>query len=227
MNKNNILPCVEINPPCPPTSTIIWLHGLGADGHDFVPIIPSLNLPKSLNLRFVFPNAPVRPVTINNGYPMPAWYDITSITNERTLDKAGLSQSVQDIIQLIAIEINKGIKSDCIFIAGFSQGAAIALSTLLTFHQPLAGIIALSGYLPMMNEIMSQATPVSRSIPIFMAHGTNDMIVPYELGNLSHTTLQQAGFKIEWHRYPMGHEVCLDEIHDIGKFISAQTLANQ
>ncbi len=220
MNKNNTLSCIEIEPSAQPILSIIWLHGLGADGNDFTPIVPELNLPKPLNVRFIFPNAPIRPVTINNGYQMRAWYDITSIGTERTSDTAGIMQSVNDIQALIDQELSNGLTSDQILLAGFSQGAAIALTTFLGYPQPLAGVIALSGYLPMQEITLQHAKTVNRQTPIFIAHGTEDMIVPHALGKSMYTALTEAGYAPSWHSYTMGHAVCQEEIRDIGHFIN-------
>lgn len=219
MNKNNLLSYIDINPDIRPTHTIIWLHGLGADANDFTPIIPELNLPKSHGVRFIFPNAPIRPVTINNGYEMRAWYDITSISSERTTDVAGITQSVRDIETIIQREIDDGIPSHHIILAGFSQGAAIALTTFISHPQPLAGVIALSGYLPLQQIALQQAQTVNKRSPIFIAHGTEDMVVPYALGKAAYAGLKETGFNPQWYSYPMGHAVCQEEIRDIGEFI--------
>lgn len=225
MNKNNTLPCVEINPTTKRTTSIIWLHGLGADGNDFTPIIPELNLPKSSSVRFIFPSAPIRPVTINNGYQMRAWYDITSIGSERTSDTAGIAQSINAINALIERELASGLASTNIILGGFSQGAAIALMTFLDYPQPLAGVIALSAYLPMQQASLQQAKAANKQTPIYIAHGTEDMMVPYALGKSTYAALKEAGYTPTWHSYPMGHAVCQEEIRDIGKFIT--TLINQ
>lgn len=221
MNKNNTLSCIEINPAAQATTSVIWLHGLGADGNDFVPIIPELNLSTSSNVRFIFPNAPIRPVTINNGYQMRAWYDITSITSERTFDTAGIAQSVTDICALIDLQLASGLATTDIILAGFSQGAAIALTTFLRYPKPLAGVIALSGYLPMQQTALQQACSANKQTPIYIAHGTVDMVVPYALGLSTYTALKDSGFDPAWHCYPMGHAVCQEEIKDIGAFINS------
>lgn len=219
MNKNNALSCIDIHPTIPASMSIIWLHGLGADANDFTPIIPELNLPKSHSVRFIFPNAPVRPVTINNGYEMRAWYDITSISSERTTDVAGIIQSVRDIEAIIQREMEDGIASNKIILAGFSQGAAIALTTFINHPQPLAGVIALSGYLPLQQIALQQAQSINKQTPLFIAHGTEDTVVPYALGKAAYAGLKETGFHPQWHSYPMGHAVCQEEIRDIGEFI--------
>lgn len=219
MNKNNLLSCIEVNPSTNTEKSIIWLHGLGADGNDFTPIIPQLNLTKSNGVRFIFPNAPIRPVSINNGFQMRAWYDITSLDTERTNDIAGIQQSVSAIEALIEREISNNLKPADILLAGFSQGAAIALSTLLHTRHQLGGIIALSGYLPLADDNLLQ-NAAHKDTPIYMAHGTFDTVVPYALGKRSFEQLEANGFNIKWHHYPMSHEVCMDEIRDIGAFIN-------
>lgn len=220
LNKDSILPCVEIQPSQSATSSVIWLHGLGADGNDFVPIVPELNLTST---RFIFPHAPTMPVTINNGYIMPAWYDIYGVALESKTDSQGIARSVAQIEKLIEREVERGIPTEKIFIAGFSQGAAIALTTGLCYSKPLAGIIALSGYLPLAQEIPAKASPANKNIPIFLAHGTQDPIVPFALGLATQSFLQQAGYSVEWHSYPMPHSVCNDEIKDIGQWLIKQT----
>lgn len=219
LNQNE-LSCVEIeSSKTAIDKSIIWLHGLGADGHDFVPIIPELSLPVELNIRFIFPNAPVMPVTINNGYEMPAWFDIYSPSIAAKIDIAGIEKSVKALEKLIAKEISRGVSSKNIILAGFSQGSAIALCTGLRYSKPLAGIIALSGYLPETNKILGEASADNRQIPIFLAHGTEDPIVPYELGKITQAVLEQAGYPVSWHSYPMPHSVCADEIKDISTWI--------
>lgn len=220
MNNTNLkrLPSIEINPSRSPVGTIIWLHGLGADGNDFVPMVSELNIPENLPLRFVFPNAPVIPVTINNGYQMRAWYDIVSMNVDQHADQKGIDASVNQLQQLIAHEKNNGIPSEKIVLAGFSQGAVIALTTGLTLTERLGGILALSGYLPHAEQITQTAT-ANHATPIFLAHGTEDTVVPYALGKLIHSVLQKQGFAVSWHSYTMPHSVCGQEIQDIQKWL--------
>ena len=196
-----------------PQGSIIWLHGLGADGHDFEPIVPELRLPPALGLRFVFPHAPVRPVTLNGGMAMRAWYDIYSLERDGPADAAGIRASAELLEQWITREQERGIRADRIVVAGFSQGGAIALHTGLRAKQELAGILALSTYLPMPNAFASEA--VVTDLPVFMAHGTLDPVLPMALGRESADFLLAGGYNVEWHDYPMAHSVCLEEIGDI------------
>jgi phospholipase/carboxylesterase len=198
---------------------VIWLHGLGADGNDFAPIVPELGLPSTMPLRFLFPHAPSIPVTINNGYVMPAWYDITSFDMNQRIDAQGLSTSIARLHALIALEEKRGIPSEKIVLAGFSQGAVVALATGLRFAKPLAGILALSGYLPFSQNQLAESPLTPSSLPIFLGHGTEDNIVPYSAGLLAYDTLQQQGFAVDWHRYPMSHGVCEAEIKDIARWL--------
>lgn len=219
--EKTILPCIEIEPSYPVKNSIIWLHGLGADGNDFVPIIPELNLQSKAAVRFIFPHAPIMPITINNGYQMPAWYDIGSLSLDRRVDKKGMIQSVAYINNLIKREISRGVGSKHIFLAGFSQGAVIALTTALYYPQPLAGVIALSGYLPSSDEVLEKASAANRQIPIFLAHGTQDPIVPIALGQTACSAIKHAAYSVTWHSYPMPHSVCKEEMHDLGLWINA------
>src|SRR3990167_7142695 len=175
------LSSIEINPSTLANSSVIWLHGLGADGNDFVPIVPELNLPADLPIRFVFPNAPKKPVTINNGYVMPAWYDIVSLNMDQHADQTGIADSVKLIEQFIENEIKLGISSERIILAGFSQGAVIALTTALCYSKKLAGVIALSGYLPFAEQLSKKRSLINQDLPVFIAHGTEDSVVPYAL----------------------------------------------
>lgn len=221
MQKNRIenLTCIEIDPTGPATKSVIWMHGLGADGHDFVPIVPELRLPTTLGVRFIFPHAPVIPVTINNRYEMRAWFDIYEANIAARIDETGIADSVALINQLIAKEISRGIASEQIILAGFSQGAVIALMTGLTYDKPLAGIIALSGYLPNAASVVKNGNPANRNIPIFIAHGTEDTVVPYALGKASYEALKEGTHPIEFRSYPMPHSVCGPEIQDIGQWM--------
>jgi phospholipase/carboxylesterase len=211
---------VEINPDGSPIGSIIWLHGLGADGNDFVPIIPELNLPSTLPIRFVFPNAPHRPVTINNGYVMPAWFDIRAMSIDQGIDQEGIAESVKLLEEYIEKEIKSGIPSEKIILAGFSQGCVIALTTGLRYSQKLGGIIGLSGYLPFAEQILSNKnSQVNHATPIFLGHGTEDTIVPYFLGESIYTILKKYGYAVEWHNYRMPHSVCGEEVRDIAAWI--------
>lgn len=203
--------------------TVIWMHGLGADGSDFVPVVPELGLDSSVRCRFVFPNAPAIPVTCNGGYVMPAWYDIISLDkNNREVDVAGIVKSRQQIRDLIECEEELGIPSHRIFVAGFSQGGAVAYATGLTHPKPLAGIIALSTYLPVRDLVTQEAADANRQIPIFAAHGTEDDIVSVNLGLRALEYLQQNGYACQWQDYPMPHSVCIEEIQDIGAWLNSK-----
>ena len=210
--------CVEVTTGEIPVGSVIWLHGLGADGHDFEPIVPELRLPAELPLRFVFPHAPVRPVTINGGMEMRAWYDIVSLDAEGRADAAGVHESTAILEELIAREIERGVSADKIVIAGFSMGGAIAINTALHTKEKLAGMLALSTYLPLPNEIAGSGG--DRSLPVFMAHGSFDPMLPMQWGQKSAERLQEAGFTVEWHDYPMAHQVCVEELQDIGRWLN-------
>ena len=201
-----------------PTFTIIWMHGLGADGHDFEPLVPELQsgLPA---LRFVFPHAPVRPVTINNGYEMRAWYDIIGIDRRSAEDFKGIGESADSIGGLIHREHARGITSDHILLAGFSQGGAMALHLATRHPDRFAGVIALSCYLPLSREFAKLRSTANQSTPIFMAHGTQDPVVPYMMGDETRLLLEGAGYKVEWHGYPMPHSLCQEEVTDLRGFL--------
>jgi len=200
-------------------ASIIWLHGLGADGHDFVPIVPELRLPDELAIRFVFPHANVRPVTLNNGMAMRAWYDITSLSPEGRGSAAGLTDSVEQVGRRIAAQRAAGIAADRILIAGFSQGGAVALHAALTYPERLAGILALSTYLPVAETLDPRLSPANRDVPILMCHGMYDPVVHPSMGDSARQWLVERGFKVEWHAYPMQHQVSPAEIGDIGRWI--------
>ena len=180
MSTENILSCIKIEPEQSAKYSVIWLHGLGADGNDFVPIAAELNMQK--NIRFIFPHAPIMPITINNGYEMRAWYDILTFSFHSDVDNQGIAKSAFHIEKLIEKEVARGITTNNIFLAGFSQGAAMSLMTGICYPKPLAGIIALSGYLPEAKEVLKKANASNQDIPIFLAHGTEDPILPYTLG---------------------------------------------
>ena len=209
--------CVEVTTGDNPVGSVIWLHGLGADGHDFEPIVPELRLPADLPLRFVFPHTPMRPVTINGGMVMRAWYDIKSLAAEGRADAAGVHESTAILEELIAREKERGIDASKIVIAGFSMGGAIAINTALHTREKLAGMMALSTYLPLPGEI--DTANGHRELPVFMAHGSFDPMLPMQWGQLSAEKLQEAGFTIEWHDYPMAHAVCPQEIQDIREWL--------
>ncbi|MDX1499049.1 MAG: dienelactone hydrolase family protein [Woeseiaceae bacterium] len=201
-----------------PAGAVIWLHGLGADGHDFEPIVPELRLDPDLSLRFVFPHAPVRPVTLNGGMPMRAWYDIVSLDRGGPVDRDGIVASKALVEALIERERERGIDSDRIVVAGFSQGGAIALTTALTHRTRLAGLVALSTWLPMPDALAADA-PRSADLPVFMAHGRFDPVVPIALGEASRAAVEAAGFTVDWHEYPMAHGVCPEEVGHIGAWL--------
>ena len=207
---------VEIETGPDPVGSIIWLHGLGADGHDFEPIVPELQLPATLPLRFVFPHAPVRPVTINGGMSMRAWYDIFSLDRGGPVDEDGIRASGEILNALIQRETERGIPAHRIVAAGFSQGGAIAMHAALRYPESLAGLMALSTYLPLPEsldaEVISNATAANRDIPIFMAHGSFDPVLPMQMGSDSARLLRAKDFEVEWHDYPMAHAVCAEEI---------------
>ncbi len=208
-----ILPHITLETGKFPTHSIIWLHGLGADGEDFVPIVEELALPVAV--RYIFPHAPTRPVTVNGGFLMRAWYDISGNNINAQQDEAGIRASQADIEALIAQEVARGIAPQHIFLAGFSQGGAIALQTALRQRVPLAGVLALSTYLPLADTVGAEASVDSRQTPIFMAHGRDDTVVPYPLGISSRNELQAQGYTVAWHDYPMQHSVNAAELSDI------------
>lgn len=213
----HLLPCVEVGSN-DASHSIIWLHGLGADGHDFEPIVDELNLNHSI--RFVFPHAPKMPVSINNGMIMPAWYDIKATQIDNLQDEAGIKQSQKLILALIEREIERGIKSNNIILAGFSQGGAIALHTALRSAKPLAGIMGLSTYLPLAESVESEIDDSNRETPIFLAHGTHDPVIPMQLAVNTQATLTDLGYTTELKKYGMEHSVCPDEIEDISNWIN-------
>ena len=204
---------VEVTTGRNPVGSVIWLHGLGADGHDFEPIVPELRLPADLPLRFVFPHAPLRPVTINGGMSMRAWYDILSLDTAGRADTKGVLESTALLEALVDREIERGIEPGKIVLAGFSQGGAIAINAALHAKRRLAGLMALSTYIPLPAEVSASAG--YRDLPVFMAHGSFDPMLPMQWGRASADTLTEAGFAVEWHDYPMAHAVCPEEIMDI------------
>jgi phospholipase/carboxylesterase len=221
---SNFLPCIEIESQPTPSAAVIWLHGLGASGDDFAAIVPELDLSACPGIRFVFPHAPVMPVTINGGYVMPAWYDIFGTElgagTVRQEDATGIARSQQAVEQLIAHEVTRGIASSKIVLAGFSQGCAMALHTGLRYAQPLAGIMALSGYLPVASTLASERHEANATTPIYMAHGTQDPVVVLARAEDSRTALNELGYAVQWHTYPMPHSVHPREVADISAFLA-------
>lgn len=216
---NNLLDTVILESAPNPQAAVIWMHGLGADGNDFVPIVEELDLSGCAPIRFVFPHAPQIPVTINGGYVMRAWYDILTTDLVRREDEGGLRQSQQAIEQLIAAQIAQGIPTNKIVLAGFSQGGAMTLQTGLRYPEKLAGMIVLSAYAPLIDTLAAECAPANKRTPIFMAHGTHDPIVPHARGSASRDALVQLGYQIEWHDYPMQHSVCWEEVQAIGQYL--------
>lgn len=217
-----ILDAVEIETGKNPAASVIWMHGLGADGNDFAPIVNELELDGTPAIRFVFPHAPMRPVTINNGYVMRAWYDIFLGDLEgpsRRADERGVRESQAQIAALIEREAKRGVAPENIVLAGFSQGGAIALQTGLRHPRKLAGVMALSTYLPLADSLPQEAAPANKATPIFMAHGTYDPVVPLMMGAGSMTLLTGLGYAVEWRQYPMPHSVCPEEIEDVGDWL--------
>jgi phospholipase/carboxylesterase len=212
------LETIEIETSPKPTAAVIWLHGLGADGHDFEPIVPELGLPAAKAVRFVFPNAPQRPVTINNGMRMRAWYDILQLGGGAE-DEAGIREAQGLLEDLISRETRKGIPHNKIVLAGFSQGGAIVLQTALRLRERLAGVMALSTYLPLAPKLAAERQAANKDLPIFMAHGQYDNMIPLDRAVRSRDALQALGYAVEWREYPMAHSVCPEEIADIAAFL--------
>jgi phospholipase/carboxylesterase len=205
-----------------PKGTVIWMHGLGADCWDFVPVVRELDLAPDLPLRFIFPQAPSRPISINNGHVMPGWYDISMMEIERKPDEGGIRESQAFIDALIEREISRGIASDNIVLAGFSQGGAIALQTSLRSTHELAGVLALSTYLTLEDSLAAERQEINRAIPILMCHGTQDPIVPLALAEKSRDALQRHGYRVDWKTYPMPHSVCEPQIGHIAEWIKSR-----
>ena len=214
-----LLECVEIETAASPDASVIWLHGLGADGHDFEPVVPQLRLAPTLRLRFVFPHAPLRPVTLNNGMRMRAWYDILQLGGGPE-DEAGVRASQGMVEALIDRERSRGVAARRIVLAGFSQGGAIALHTGLRQGQRLAGILALSTYLPLAGSLQAERSAANLAVPIFMAHGEFDDIIPIARAQQSRQALVAQGYTPQWHAYPMPHSVCGEEIADIAAWLA-------
>lgn len=218
----SLLPTVERETGTDPTHSVIWLHGLGADGNDFAPIVPELVSPQWPALRFVFPHAPVRPVTINGGMPMRAWYDILGMDLMSRQDATGMRASIDAVEALIAREHERGVPSERIVLAGFSQGGAIALLAGLRHAQRLAGIVALSTYLPLADTLAAERSAANARVPIFWGHGTMDPVVILQRGLDSRAALEALGYVVDWHTYPMPHSVCAEEIADLRRWFDAR-----
>lgn len=209
------LPFVEVDPAKPHDATVIWLHGLGDSGNGFAPIVPALQLPEETAIRFVFPHAPVRPVTINNGMPMRAWYDITSLDFENRADIEGVKASAAAVEQLLEQEMAKGIPANRIILAGFSQGGVIAYHLGLRYPNTLGGIMALSTYMSQPETLATEANEANKHTPILAMHGEQDEVVPLFLGHGAYQQLSQAGYPVEWKSYQMQHNVCPSQLTDI------------
>jgi phospholipase/carboxylesterase len=217
-----MLETVEISTGDEPAGSVIWLHGLGADGHDFEPVVPELRLPDELALRFVFPHAPIRPVTINAGMRMRAWYDIIAIDRRARQDEEGIRESAAATVELIEREKERGVPAERIVLAGFSQGGAIAIHAALRYPERLAGLVALSTWMSLGDTLAGEASPANRDLPIFLAHGRQDPMVPVALGEQTREALAAAGYALEWHTYDMPHAVCPAEIADISAWLQAR-----
>ena len=216
---SDLLPALVLGPENPDYA-VIWLHGLGADGHDFEPIVEELNFPAKGKTRFIFPHAPERAVTINNGHVMPAWYDIFAIESGAREDEPGIRQTEKQIVRILDNEISAGVRSKNIVLAGFSQGGAMALHTGLRFPYDLAGILVLSAYLPLYKSLAAERSAQNNDINIMMMHGEYDPVVPISLAQLSKQRLFESGWSSEWRTYPMEHGVCPDQIDDISQWFS-------
>ncbi len=215
---------IILEPPGEHTASIIWMHGLGADGSDFLPIVPQFDLLPNHGIRFIFPHAPVRPISINGGMRMPGWYDVYALDFAAREDEPGIHDSAATINALIDQECARGLSTRRVVLAGFSQGGAMALHCGLRFPQRLGGVLALSTYLPLANTLSEEASAANADLPIFMAHGLADPIVALDLGRRSHDLLQASGHAVSWHEYPMPHSVCPAEVQDIAIWLG-QTLA--
>jgi phospholipase/carboxylesterase len=213
---------VTLSPQAPAVAAVILLHGLGADGHDFVPIVGELGLPDSLPVRFVFPHAPLRPVTVNDGYVMRAWYDIISFTPEGRADKAGTVESSRRIADCVEREKQRGVAPGRVVLAGFSQGGAVALYTGLRYPERLAGILAMSCYLPFPETLAAEKSAANAGVPILMCHGRGDPVVPIGMGLEAREELTAQGYAPLWQDYPMQHAVCMEEIAEVARWLQLQ-----
>lgn len=216
---------VTLEPAVHAVASVILLHGLGADGWDFVPIVGELGLPESLAVRFVFPHAPMRPVTVNAGYVMRAWYDIKAFTPDGRADPEGLSESMRRVEACLGEEVARGVDASRIVLAGFSQGGAVALEAALRHPRRLAGVLAMSTYLPFPARLAAERSPANADVPILMCHGRMDPVVPIAMGLEARDALQALGYPVEWHEYPMQHEVCAPELAEVARWIRARLVA--
>ena len=216
----DLLESIEIETAPNPDAAVVWMHGLGADGHDFEPIVPELRLPAATRIRFVFPHAPLRPVTVNQGHVMRAWYDIRALAGVRREDEAGVRQSARQIEALLGRERQRGIAPSRIVIAGFSQGGAMALHVGLRHLDRLAGILALSCYLPLASALDSELSPANRDVPIFWAHGLHDPMIPQAMAEQGRAQLGELGYQVDWHQYPIPHSVSAEEIADVARWLA-------
>ena len=224
MNRDtrDLLPAVELEPPRPATHSVIWLHGLGADGHDFPPIVPELRLDPALSIRWVFPHAPSIPVTLNGGMIMPAWYDILALDLRRGHDEAGIRRSAARVARRIELENERGVPSERIVLAGFSQGGALAAHVALRHPERLAGLVCLSCYLVLPETLEAERSAANRGLSVFQAHGSLDPMVTLDRGQAARDRLVALGHEVEWNEYPMGHQVCLEEIQALGAWLTAR-----
>ena len=219
-----LLPYAEVNPSEQHESVVIWLHGLGDSGNGFAPIVPELNLPDDHKIRFVFPHAPIRPVTINNGMPMRAWYDIKTMDFNNRADLEGVLESAHEVERLLNAEIEKGIPAEKIVLAGFSQGGVIAYHLGLRLDKSLAGILALSTYMCKPEQLGNEAHDANRNTPIFVGHGQDDEVVPMSMGKAAFEVLEKNNYQAQWQEYPMQHNVCLQELKDISAWLKERLL---
>jgi phospholipase/carboxylesterase len=219
-----MLDSIVLEPTSPANAAVIWMHGLGADGNDFVPVVPELGLPYNHGVRFIFPNAPTMPVTINGGYVMRAWYDIVGADLDNRADEAGVRRSQKQINEIIADQRAKDIASERIVLAGFSQGGVIALQTALRHEAKFAGVLALSTYLACRDTLGIEGSLANKSTPVFYAHGSVDPVIPIALAKRSKAELENHGYQVQWHEYGMPHSVCAEEVDDIAAFLK-RTLA--
>lgn len=222
MSSSEILQCVEVNPAREADSAVIWLHGLGADGHDFEPIVPELRLPADSAVRFIFPHAPERPITINGGMRMRAWYDILELSFDARTDLNHILESAEQVGKLVRREIERGIPPERLVLAGFSQGGAIAMQVALQLDQQLAGLMALSTWLPRETKLSEHYRETNLQTPVFMAHGSVDPVIPMRMGILAREYLRELGMEVIWNEYMMEHGVCLEEIQDIGNWLRSR-----
>ncbi len=214
-----LLPCKILEPLQPATAAVIWLHGLGASGDDFFRLVPQLHLPHNHSIRFIFPDAPTRPVTLNGGHQMPAWYDITGLTLESREDEPGIRETDRAIKLLIEQQIESGIPANRIILAGFSQGGAIALFCGLRYPEKIAGVLALSTYLPLASLLVAERSLANHMTPIFIAHGKNDNVVPIAWAELAKNQLESVGHPVLWRTYAMDHSLCIEEVREIAAWL--------